>query len=301
MFLHIITDGLGSVSQGLIEIIMETGIDTLKLVPFLFFTYVLMEWLEHRTGSRTQAAIRRAGKAGPLLGGLFGVFPQCGFSAAASNLYAGGLITAGTLAAVFLSTSDEMLPIFISEAVPAGTIAKILVVKMVIGIICGFALDLLYHGIMHRGIRYKNIHTMCESEHCKCEEGIFPSALRHTLHITLFIFFITLVMEIVMEGLGKEALSGFILDMPVVGELLAGLIGLIPNCASSVVITQLYLEQVIGAGPMMAGLLTNAGVGILILCRMNRRRIRQNLGIIAYVYLAGVTWGILIDLCNITF
>ena len=285
----------------LIDIFTEAGVDTLKLVPFLFLTYVLMEWLEHRTGSRTQAAIRRAGKAGPLFGGVIGVFPQCGFSAAASNLYSGGLITAGTLVAVFLSTSDEMLPIFVSEAVPVGTILRILATKVVIGVICGFALDFLYHGILRRQIRYRNIHTMCESEHCKCEEGIFPSALRHTLQITVFIFLITLLLEAVLEGLGEEALSGLLLDQPVIGELFAGLIGLVPNCASSVVITQLYLEQVIGAGPMMAGLLTNAGVGILVLCRMNRRRVKQNLGIVAYVYLAGVTWGILIDLLHITF
>lgn len=284
-----------------VDIFIEAGTDTLKLVPFLFLTYVLMEWLEHRTGSRTQAAIRRAGKAGPLLGGVIGVFPQCGFSAAASNLYSGGLITAGTLVAVFLSSSDEMLPIFISEAVPAGTILRILATKVVIGVICGFALDFLYHGILRRQIRYRNIHTMCESEHCKCEEGIFPSALRHTLQITVFIFLITLLLEAVLEGLGEEALSGLLFDQPVIGELIAGLIGLVPNCASSVVITQLYLEQVIGAGPMMAGLLINAGVGILVLCRMNRRRVKQNLGIIAYVYLAGVAWGILIDLLHIIF
>lgn len=285
----------------IIEILTEAVLDTLKLVPFLFITYVLMEWLEHRTGSRTQAAIRRAGKAGPLFGSVLGVFPQCGFSAAASNLYAGGLITAGTLVAVFLSTSDEMLPIFVSEAVPAGTIIKIAAAKIAIGAVCGFGLDLFYHGILRREIRYKNIHSMCESEHCKCEEGIIPSALRHTLHITIFIFLVTLVLEAVIEGMGKEALSGLVLDQPVAGECIAGLIGLIPNCASSVVITQLYLEQVIGAGPMMAGLLCNAGVGMLILCRMNRKRVRQNLGMIAYVYLAGVVWGILIDLCHITF
>lgn len=284
-----------------IEIFIETCVDTLKLIPFLFLTYVLMEWLEHRTGSRTQAVIRRAGKAGPLFGGVLGMFPQCGFSAAASNLYAGGLITAGTLAAVFLSTSDEMVPIFISEAVPAGTIVKILLTKMALGVVSGFILDLLYHGILGREIRYKNIHTLCESEHCKCEEGILLSAVRHTLQITGFIFLITWILEGVIEGVGTEALSGLVLDMPVVGELIAGLIGLIPNCASSVVITELYLEQIIGAGPMMAGLLTNAGVGILILCRMNRKRMKQNLGIIAYVYLAGVAWGILIDLCQITF
>ncbi len=285
----------------LTDIIVESGTDTIKLVPFLFLTYVLMEWLEHRTGSRTQAVIRRAGKAGPLFGGIIGVFPQCGFSAAASNLYSGGLITAGTLVAVFLSTSDEMLPIFISEAVPVGTILRVLATKVFIGIICGFLLDFLYHGILHRQIRYRNIHTMCESEHCKCEEGILISAVRHTLQITVFIFLITLLLEALLEGVGENVLSALIFDRPVTGELIAGLVGLIPNCASSVVITQLYLENVIGTGPMMAGLLVNAGVGVLVLFRMNRRHRKQNLGILTFLYFAGVSWGILLDLFSINF
>ncbi len=277
-----------------LDILIETCTDTLKLVPFLFLTYLLMEWLEHRTGSRTQAVIRRAGKAGPLFGGVLGVFPQCGFSVAASNLYTGGLITAGTLVAVFLSTSDEMLPIFISEAVPFSTIVKILMTKMVLGVISGFILDFLYHNVLRREIRYKNIHSMCESEHCKCEDGIFISAIRHTLQIVVFIFFVTLVLEFIIEGVGEDALSGFVLDMPVIGEMIAGLIGLIPNCASSVIITEMYLSGIIDAGPMMAGLLTNAGMGILILCRMNRRHPKQNIGIIGYVYVTGVIWGCLV-------
>lgn len=283
------------------QLVSDACVDTLKLVPFLFLTYLLMEWLEHRTGSRTQAMIRRAGKAGPLFGGLLGAFPQCGFSAAAANLYAGGLITAGTLVAVFLSTSDEMLPIFISEAVSFGTIIKILVTKVIFAILCGFILDILYHGILRRELRYKNIHTMCESEHCKCEEGVFSSALRHTLKITIFIFLVTIVLEAVLEGIGEQRLSALMSDIPVVGEAISGLLGLIPNCASSVIITQLYLQQVIGAGPMMAGLFVNAGVGILVLCRINKKHSRQNAGILAYLYLSGVIGGILISFFRITF
>lgn len=278
------------------DIIAEAGLDTLKLIPFLFLTYLLMEWLEHKTGSRTQAMIRRAGKTGPFFGGLLGAFPQCGFSAAASNLYSGGLITAGTLVAVFLSTSDEMLPIFLSTDVPWGTIIKILGIKFVYGVICGFVLDFLYQGVLKREIRYKNIHTMCESEHCKCEQGVFQSALRHTLKITLFIFIVTLVLEAVLEGFGEEQLTKVLSNVPILGEMMAGIIGLIPNCASSVVVTELYLQHVIGAGPMMAGLFVNAGVGILVLCRMNKRRVKQNVGIIAYLYLAGVIGGILVNL-----
>lgn len=286
--------------------------DTIKLIPFLFVTYLAMEWLEHKTGSRTQAVIRKAGKLGPLFGGVLGIFPQCGFSAAAANLYAGGLITAGTLVAVFLSTSDEMLPIFISEAVPAGTVIKVLAAKLLLGMISGFVLDFLYHRILRKEIRYKNIHTMCESEHCRCEEGVLSSAVRHTLQITIFIFLITLVLNLLIEGIGEERLSGLVLNTPVVGELIAGLIGMIPNCAASVVITQLYLQGVIGAGPMMTGLLAGAGVGVLLLCRMNRghtkqqsvrsanSHVKQNTGIVAYLYLTSVFWGILIDMFGIS-
>lgn len=275
--------------------------DTVKLLPFLFLTYLVMEWLEHKTGSRTQAAIRRAGKMGPFFGGVLGIFPQCGFSAAASNLYAGGLITAGTLVAVFLSTSDEMLPIFISEAVPVETIVKVLAIKMLLGIVSGFVLDFLYHRLLRKEIRYKNIHTICESEHCRCEEGILSSSIRHTMQITLFIFLITTALNILIDGIGEDRLSGLVLNIPIVGELIAGLIGLIPNCAASVVITQLYLEGIIGVGPMMTGLLAGAGVGVLLLCRMNHGRIKQNVGIVAYLYLASVAWGILIDFIGVNF
>lgn len=285
----------------ILQLVPDACVDTLKLVPFLFLTYLLMEWLEHKTGSRTQAMIRRAGKAGPMFGGLLGAFPQCGFSAAAANLYAGGLITAGTLVAVFLSTSDEMLPIFISEAVPIRTIIKILAAKVLFAIFCGFLLDILYHGILRRELRYKNIHTMCESEHCKCEEGVFSSAMRHTLKIAIFIFLVTLVLEAVLEGVGEQRLSALMSDIPVVGESVAGLLGLIPNCASSVIITQLYLQQVIGAGPMMAGLFVNAGVGLLVLCRINKKHSKQNAGILAYLYLSGVVGGILISFLAISF
>lgn len=287
--------------ERLLASLTDALLDTLKILPFLFLTYLIMEWLEHKTGSRTQAAIRRAGKMGPFFGGILGIFPQCGFSAAASNLYAGGLITAGTLVAVFLSTSDEMLPIFISEAVPVGTILNVLAVKMLLGIISGFVLDFLCHRLLRKEIRYKNIHTMCESEHCRCEEGIFPSAVRHTLQITLFIFLITVALNILIEGIGEDRLSDLVLNIPVAGELIAGLIGLIPNCAASVVITQLYLEGIIGAGPMMTGLLAGAGVGVLLLCRMNHGRMKQNIGIIVFLYTSSVLWGILIDYIGVSF
>ena len=172
---------------------------------------------------------------------------------------------------------------------------------MVLAIISGFVLDFLYHKLIRKEIRYKNIHTMCESEHCKCEEGILVSTIRHTLHITLFIFLTTLALNLIIEGVGEEQLASLVQNVPVVGELVAGLVGLIPNCAASVVITELYVQGVIGSGPMMAGLLSSAGVGLLILFRINKKHPKQNLGILAYVYVVAVAWGILIDLLGIRF
>ena len=291
-----------------VDVLLDAALDTVKLIPFLFLTYLIMEWFEHRSETKTQSAILKAGRLGPLVGGLIGVVPQCGFSAAASSLYSGGMITAGALVAVFLSTSDEMLPIFISEAVPVPTMLKILAGKALIGIVMGFLLDLIYHGMMKRPLKYKHmtgvhtVHEVCEGENCQCEEGsILKSAVIHTLQITLFIFIFGLLIGFVVEWVGEETISTFLTNLPVVGELIAGLIGLIPNCAASVVITELYLDGVIGAGPMMSGLLVGAGVGILVLCRLNRRHIKQNLGIIAYLYVVGVLFGTLIDMLGIVF
>ncbi|MBR6229158.1 MAG: arsenic efflux protein [Eubacterium sp.] len=290
------------------DVLLDAGLDTLKLIPFLFVTYLLMEWFEHRTETKTQSAVLKAGRLGPLIGGVLGVVPQCGFSAAASSLFAGGMVTAGTLVAVFLSTSDEMLPIFISETVPVPTILMILGTKAVLGIVAGFLLDGIYHGMLRRPLRYKNItnphsvHEVCEGEHCQCEEGsIFKSAVFHTLQITLFIFIFSLIIGGIVEWVGEDAITNLFTGAPVVGVLLAGLVGLIPNCAASVVLTELYLDGVIGAGPMMSGLLVSAGVGILVLCRLNRRHWKQNLGIIGYLYVIGVICGLVIDALGVSF
>ena len=290
------------------DVLADAGLDTLKLIPFLFVTYLVMEWFEHRMETRSQSAVIRAGRLGPLIGGVVGAVPQCGFSAAASSLFSGGMITAGTMIAVFLSTSDEMLPIFISEAVPVGTMLKIIATKAVLGLIFGFILDTVYHGMMKRPLRYKNltnahaVHEVCEGEHCHCDDdSILKSAVIHTLQITLFIFLFGLVIGGIVECVGEETIAGVVSGVPVVGELIAGLIGLIPNCASSVAITELYLDGVIGAGPMMSGLLVGAGVGILVLCRLNRKHVKQNLVLIGYLYVVGVLAGTVIDAIGIVF
>ncbi|MDD6413605.1 putative manganese transporter [Blautia sp. HCP3S3_D9] len=282
------------------EIIIDSVIDSIKLLPFLFLTYLFMEWLEHKTGSAARNTIRTAGKLGPVWGGLLGVIPQCGFSAAASSLFTGRVITVGTLIAVYLSTSDEMFPIMISNAVPAATIIKILVCKAAIGIISGLVVEYVYTHVLKKQEKEMDIHEICEEERCNCEHGLLSSALTHTLHVFVYIFLISLALNIIIGLVGEETLAGLFTGTPIVGELIAALVGLIPNCASSVVITQLYLEHIIGAGAMMAGLLVNAGVGLLILFRLNHDR-KQNFRIIGLLYGLGVFWGIIIELTGIVF
>lgn len=282
------------------DILFDTVLDSIKILPFLFFTYLLMEFLEHNTGNKARERIRHAGQFGPLWGGLLGIVPQCGFSTAASSLYAGRVITVGTLLAVFLSTSDEMLPIMISEAVPMPVMAKILAAKAVIAIISGMAVEFFYVKLLKRQEEEMDIHVVCEEEHCRCEDGILKSAVKHTVKILFYILLISLVLNLMIGIIGNDTLESLFVGVPVVGELVAALVGLVPNCASSVVITQLYLDGIIGAGEMMSGLLVNAGVGILVLLRLNRDR-KQNAGIIAALYGIGVFWGVVIEWIGITF
>lgn len=284
----------------ILDILLDSILDSIKLLPFLFFTYLLMEWLEHKTGAAAERKIRSAGKSGPLWGALLGVIPQCGFSAAASSLYAGRVITVGTLFAVYLSTSDEMLPVLLSESVPVATIGRILAVKAGIAVVSGLLVELLYVNLMKRQEREMDIHAVCEEEHCHCEDGIFISALKHTVRIFIYIFLISLALNGGIAVIGEDTLAGFLSEVPVLGELIAGLVGLIPNCAASVVLTELYLGNIIGAGPMMSGLLANAGVGLLILVRLNKNW-KHNIGIIGTLYGISVFWGVILELTGVVF
>ena len=285
----------------LLHTIEHTLLEALKLVPFLFLTYLAMEFLEHKTGDKAKHMVKKAGKWGPVIGGIAGAVPQCGFSAAASNLYAGRVITLGTLIAIYLSTSDEMLPILISAKAPVGIIGGILLAKVIIGVVAGFVIDIVMSrkeekaGHHHHDHEHEHIHELCEHEHCNCEKGIFRSALKHTLQITFFIILITFAMHLLLEFVGEDALANLILNKPVLGPVLAGIVGLIPNCASSVVITQLYLEGAMGMGAMMAGLLVGSGVGLLVLFRVNHDR-KENFKILGLLYSIGVVAGIVIDL-----
>ncbi len=277
----------------MLDAILDALIDTAKLVPFLFLTYIVMEYLEHKTGEGAQRLIKKAGSFGPVLGGVLGIVPQCGFSAAASNLYAGRVITLGTLMAIYLSTSDEMLPVLISEQAPVDTILKLLCAKAVIGVLAGVIIDF---ALRRRG-REENyhIHDICDRDHCHCEEGIFRSALSHTIKISMFIFLIGVVLNIILHFVGADALGNLILNQPILGPVIAGMVGLIPNCAGSVVITQLYLQGAMGIGGAMAGLLTGSGVGLLVLFRVNRDR-KENIKVLGLLYGIGVLAGIVAGL-----
>lgn len=280
----------------MLELLQDTLIDSLKLLPFLFITYLIMEYIEHKMQKRTQKAIQKAGKWGPAIGGMVGVLPQCGFSVVATNFYAARIITLGTLIAVYLATSDEMLPILLSEAVPMDTILKILGVKLVIAVIAGFLVDGLFRK-RQKG-KEEAIQDLCHEEHCDCEHGIFKSSLKHTIHIFIFIFIINLVLHTIIHLIGEENVSMIAQNNPIIAPILCCLLGLIPNCASSVILTQLYLENVITVATMIGGLLVNAGVGLAVLFRVNKG-IKENLKIVGIVCMIGIISTYLLQILHI--
>ena len=280
--------------QNILEILQDTAIDTIKLIPFLFITYLIMEYIEHKTSNKLRDTIKKSGKFGPLLGAVVGIFPQCGFSVSATNLYAGRVITIGTLIAVYITTSDEMLPILLTEAVPITTIITILGIKLVLGIIAGFIVDFIFKFVKKEN-QEQDIEELCEHEHCHCEEGIASSATKHTLNITIFIFVITLILNGIITYIGEDTIAHFISKNVILGPIIAGLIGLVPNCASSVILTELFISNVISMPVLISGVAVNAGVGLLVLFKTNKN-IKENVSIIGILYAIGVISGIVLEL-----
>lgn len=277
----------------MLDVIVDTLLDGIKLIPFLFIAFLILELLEHKLSGKNKKIIEKSGKFGPIIGSMLGAFPQCGFSVAATNFYATRIITLGTLISIYLSTSDEMLPLLISEGVDIKLIIKVLGIKILIGMISGFIIDLIF-----RKKEKNHIHDFCEEEHCNCKNGVLISTIKHTLNITLFIIIISFILNTIIYYVGEDTLGNLIFRKKVLGPILSSLIGLIPNCASSVVITQLYLENVISFGAMMLGLLTGSGVAILVLFKVNKN-LKENLKILGLVYIIGVISGIIIELINI--
>ncbi len=314
----------------LVDVIADSVLDTLELVPFLFVTYLAMEALEHSTEGRMQGLVARAGHAGPIVGGLLGAVPQCGFSAMAATLYSGGVVTAGTLVAVILSTSDEMVPVFLAHQEPAGRLLSIMLLKVVVGIVVGLLLDAVLHAVRHVGNPQPHIHDLCERAHCHCEDdeagsdaspesdadghgeaerghhhghghwAIVRSAAIHTVQVTGFILLVTFLFGLLIEVMGEDALAQLLGSHPVRATFLAALVGLIPNCGASVAITELYLDGVLAAGPMVAGLLVSGGVGLLVLFRTNRD-VRQNVAVTAFIYAVGVVVGLAVSASGMLF
>ena len=280
--------------------LLHTFEDTLKVVPFLFLTYLLMEFLEHKANGAPERWLQGSGKIGPLVGGALGVLPQCGFSAAATGFYTGRMITTGTLIAVYLSTSDEMLPILISSGAPVPTVLKLLGSKLVIGIAAGFAIDGVMR-ILCRGKKQEQepqIEELCERENCDCGDRFVLSALKHTAYITVFLLLFTFALNLVIEAVGEENIQSVVLGRPVLGSVLAALVGLIPNCASSVALTSLFVDGVISSGALLSGLMVNAGVGLAILFR-NNRPVKDSFRIVGILFGISVVCGILIDLTTL--
>ena len=280
--------------HGFFEIVEHTLIDSVKILPFLFITYLLMEYIEHKTSNKVKQVIEKSGKLGPLLGGLVGIVPQCGFSVSATNLYAARVISLGTLISVYLTTSDEMLPILISENISATTILSILGIKLVIGVLAGFIIDFVLRKLNKNKLEEKIV-DICEHEHCHCEDGIIKSSIKHTVSIFIYIVIITFVLNGIITLIGEETISHFVSKNVVLGTVVAGLIGLIPNCASSVILTQLFVENVISMPILISGLCVNAGVGLLVLFRINKN-LKENLKITGLLYAIGVISGILLEI-----
>lgn len=357
----------------LIDILLDAGKDTLSLVPFLLATYLVLETLEHVAGDRVNGAVKRAGAAGPVVGSLLGIVPQCGFSAMAATLYAGRVVTLGTLVAVFLSTSDEMLPLLLAEQVPVQTMAMLLASKALIALVTGFIVDAAIRGLRRNarahaairrtvlgttvnpahvncahddhsggdiidevaeaGVSADHIHELCERDHCGCDEdedederehghrhdlghegghehhhdhgrshshegvpvlSIIRSAISHTVQVSVFIFLVTLVLVAVLETFGESAIEQFLRGNETLAVLGSALVGLIPNCSASVVITQLYLEGALQLAPMLAGTLISAGVGYLVLFRTNRSA-RENAVFLVMMYVIGAGWGLVLS------
>ena len=274
----------------MIDSLLDGLLDTLKLLPYLFITFLILEFLEHKLDKKNEKILTKNKKYGPLFGGILGALPQCGFSTMAASLFSSRVITIGTVIAVFLATSDEMLPIMISEQVDFLIILKIIGFKVLIGIFVGFLIDFFY-----QKKEKQDIHHLCEKDHCECEEdGIFLSSVKHTIRIAFFILIANLLINGLIYFIGEETLSQILLKKNIITHFIASLFGLIPNCASSVIMTELYLSNMISIGTLLSGLLTGSGLGILVLFKSNEN-LKENLSILSIIYGVGVLVGILVD------
>lgn len=277
------------------EIFKHTLVDTAKMLPFLFGVYLLIEFLEHKASDKLPNALRRMGPFGPIGGAALGCLPQCGFSVAASNLYSGRLISLGTLLAVYIATSDEAIPILLADPNGIKDVWKLVVAKIIIAVIAGLFVDSVVRLLKRKSNEDSEPYVdLCEN--CGCEEhGVFYSALKHTIQIFIFLFVIALALEAAMYLAGEELLGKILMQDSWAQPLLAALIGLIPNCAPSVVLTNLYVSGSLSFGSVVAGLSTGAGLGLVVLFKVNKN-LKQNFAIVGGLYAISAAAGLIIDL-----
>lgn len=276
----------------MLEVIQDTLLDTIKLLPFLFVAFLIIEFIEHKLSNKQENIISKSGKLGPIVGALLGAVPQCGFSVLATNLYVTRIISLGSLISIYLSTSDELIPLMISYNAPITKILSIVSIKVVIGIISGFLIDLLIRKTT------KSDFVLCEDEDCDCDHSIIKSSLIHTLKIAFFILIITFLINILFHYVDLSFLESALKNNKILTPFIASLIGLIPNCASSVMISELYLNNLISLGTTLSGLLTGSGVAIMVLVRKNKN-ISENLFVIGLIYFIGVIWGLLFNFIGV--
>lgn len=285
----------------MIDVILDTLIDSLKMLPFLFVSYLIIEFIEHKSSKKIENILKKSGKFGPIAGGILGIFPQCGFSVTAATLYASRVITLGTLITVFLTTSDEAIPVLLGHPESMPIILKIIAFKFIIGICIGLLIDLIFRKKHSSKSDVKeateHIHDMCS--HCDCEhEGILKPALKHTINVFIFILIFAFILNITIHFIGEDRLSKLLMNGTIFQPVISCLIGLIPNCASSVILTELYLSGNITFASIIAGLCSGSGLGLVILFKENKS-LKQNLKILALVYIIGVIIGISLELVKI--
>lgn len=279
----------------MLDIIKETLIDTLKLIPFLFVAFLLIELIEHKLSNKNKKVLTKTKKYGSIIGSLLGIIPQCGFSVMATNLYVTRIISLGTLISIYLSTSDEMLPILISKKTNPSIIIKIILIKVLFSIIYGILIDIILN---KKRNKQKETFHICEEEHCDCEQSVVKSALKHMLSITTFILLMNFIINIIFTYIGEDFLSKLFLKNTIFGPFITSLIGLIPNCGASVVLTELYLNNAINLSALISGLLTGSGTALIVLFK-NNKNIKENIFILLILYLLGAISGLVIELISL--
>ncbi len=271
--------------------------DSIKMLPFLFLAYLLIEWLERHHGERIERALAGGGRWGFVPGAALGCVPQCGFSALAANLYASRVITPGALLAVFVATSDEAIPLLAAEPGMWGALPLLIIGKVVAGVVGGFLLDVPLRKVLPAGL-YGGYAGHADDIDCHEEHeehsGIWLAALRHTVEIFIFILLFNFLIGLAFELIGEETITSFLTGMGIFQPMAAALVGLIPNCAASVLLAQLYAQGAITFGSLFAGLCAGAGIGLAVLWRVNPSW-KQNLFMTGILWAGGSVCGILLQ------